>query len=104
MSVDAAYPHLETPPGQPARLSRIPRIRVVQIAMDYLAHAWSADEICRQYPHLKPSEVHSAMAYYFDHQEEMDREIQDEWEQIKTDRGELARSPFFMRMRAKGTL
>ena len=46
--------------------------------MDYLTHGWSPDEICRQYPYLKPAEVHSAMAFYFDHQSEIDQEIQAE--------------------------
>ncbi len=32
------YPPLETPAHQPAHLKRLPRIRVAQIAMDYLTH------------------------------------------------------------------
>ena len=30
------------------RLRRLPRIRVAQIVMDYLAYGWSVEEICRQ--------------------------------------------------------
>jgi len=73
-----AYPHIEKPDQQPARLRRLPRIRVAQIAMDYLAYGWSADEMCRQHPYLSLSEAHAAMAYYFDHQAEIDQEIKDE--------------------------
>jgi uncharacterized protein (DUF433 family) len=32
----------------------------------------SADEILTTLPHLKPSQVHSALAYYFDHKDEVD--------------------------------
>jgi uncharacterized protein (DUF433 family) len=35
--------------------------------MDYQVHGWSPDEMCRQYPYLRPAEVHADMAYYFDH-------------------------------------
>jgi len=83
MAVELTYPHIEMLPGEAPRLSRLPRIRVAQIAMDYLAHGWSVDEICRQHPHLTPAEVHSAMGYYFDHQSEIDEEIRTEWAQIE---------------------
>ena len=75
MTVATAYPHIEKVEGNPARLKRLPRIRVAQIAMDYLNHGWSADEVVLHYPHLKLAEVRSGMAYYFDHREEIDREI-----------------------------
>ena len=35
----------------------------------------SADEILTTLPHLKPSQVHSALAYYFDHQDEVDKDL-----------------------------
>ncbi len=44
----------------------------------YLGHGWSADQIAEQYPHLKLSEIHSAMAYYFDHPDEIHRTLEEE--------------------------
>jgi hypothetical protein len=41
MTIAVAYPHIEMPPDGVARLRRLPRIRVAQIVMDYLAHGWS---------------------------------------------------------------
>src|SRR5438552_2745993 len=78
MPIATTYPHIEKPERPPARLQRLPRIRVSQIVIDYLNHGWSADEIVIHYPHLRPAEVHSAMAYYFDHQAEIDAEIDTE--------------------------
>jgi uncharacterized protein (DUF433 family) len=103
MSVEVVYPHIEKDAGGTARLSRLPRIRVAQIVMDYLSHGWSADEICRQYPHLKPAEVHAALTYYFDHQQEIDQEIADELREIESS-ASAPRSPFFLRMRASGMI
>jgi len=99
-----SYPHIEKPKNQPARLQRLPRIRVAQIVMDYLAYGWSVEEICRQHLYLRPAEAHAAMGYYFDHQEEIDREITQEWEQVQTSITRVARSPFYTRMKARGLL
>lgn len=35
----------------------------------------TVDEILNTLSHLVPSQVHSALAYYFDHQEEIDNEL-----------------------------
>jgi hypothetical protein len=50
--------------------------------MDYLAHGWSAEEMCRQQRYLRPGEVHAAMGYCFDHLDEIDEEIRAEWRQV----------------------
>ncbi len=46
MPVEVTYPHIEKIEGASVRLTRLPRIRVAQIVIDYLNHGWSADEIC----------------------------------------------------------
>jgi uncharacterized protein (DUF433 family) len=51
------------------------RTKVVEIAMDKLAFAWDAEQIQAQYPHLRLAEIHAALAYYYDHQEDFDRQI-----------------------------
>ncbi len=104
MSVDATYPHIEKPAGESARLKRSPRVRVAQIAMDYLAYGWSPDEMCRQHPDLTKAEAHAAMAYYFDHQEEVDAEIRAEFRDAETARKESSDSPLRLRLQAKGFL
>ncbi|MEM9558384.1 MAG: DUF433 domain-containing protein [Acidobacteriota bacterium] len=77
--MSVSYPHLVVESDGSARLERIPRVRVAQLVMDQMAHGWSVDEICRQYPHLQPAEVHAAMLYYWDHRDAVDREIREEW-------------------------
>jgi hypothetical protein len=105
MTTKATYPHIEkTNAGEPARLQRLPRIRVAQIVMDYLAYGWSVEEMCRQHPELTPGEAHAAMAYYFDNQQEIDREISAEWELAEQAKTQSPPSPFFLRMHAKGLL
>jgi len=38
--------------GEPARLERFPRVRIVPIVMGYLAHGLSAEKMCRRHPCL----------------------------------------------------
>lgn len=79
MPVELAFPHIVKPPGEPARLEKHPRTRVAMIVADYLWRGWSAEEIVRQYPYLTPAEVHAALAYYFDHREEIEAELTAEY-------------------------
>ena len=104
MTAKVNYPHLKIEENQPPRLQRIPRVRVAQIVMDYLAYGWSVDEMCRQHPYLRLSEAHAAMAYYFDHEDEINAEISQEWEQVQQEKSAAAPSPFLVRMRLKGLL
>jgi hypothetical protein len=104
MALKLSYPHIEKAADQPAHLSRLPRVRVAQIAADYLAYGWSADEMCRQHPYLKPAEAHAAMAYYFDHQPEIEAEIRAELEAADRDHRLAEESPIRLRLRAKGLL
>jgi hypothetical protein len=103
MAVAVTYPHIEKD-GSPAHLQRLPRIRVSQIVVDYLNHGWSADEIVIHYPHLRLAEVHSALAYYFDHQPEIDGEIESEQRLIDLSRMNTQPSPVELRLRARGLL
>lgn len=81
VSRDLKYAHISIDDKGIAFLERLPRIRVAQIVADHLAHGWNAAEICREYPHLRPAEVHSAFAYYFDHVEGIEEEIERELEE-----------------------
>jgi uncharacterized protein (DUF433 family) len=49
--------------------------KVIEVVLDHVAHHWDADEIRRQHPHLSLAQIHSALVYYYDHQAEMDGEI-----------------------------
>ncbi|MCI0643092.1 MAG: DUF433 domain-containing protein [Gemmataceae bacterium] len=102
MSTNSEYPHIEKPEGKGARLKRLPRIRVSMIVSSYLAHGYSVDEMCRQFPHLQPAETHSAMAYYFEHQNEIDQELADELKAAQEGRKQQFASPVYQKLKAKG--
>jgi uncharacterized protein (DUF433 family) len=51
------------------------RIRIQDIVADHEYHGLSAEEIAREYPHLSLAQVYAALAYYFDHRDEIRRQM-----------------------------
>ena len=74
MSV-TAYRHIELDAQGVPHLAGT-RTKVVEIALERLAHHWDAEEIQRQHPDLTLAQIHSALAYYYDHQDQLDRDIE----------------------------
>ena len=104
MTSAVAYAHIVKENGQPARLEKHPRLRVSMVVSHYLAYGRSPDEICLHLPHLTPAEVYSAMAYYFDHQAEIDAEIQAELDQLDEEARTKPRSTIWMKLKANGLI
>ena len=52
------------------------RTKVIEIALDRIANHWDADEIHRQYPYLSLGQIHAALGYYHENQEECDQLIE----------------------------
>jgi uncharacterized protein (DUF433 family) len=51
--------------------------KVVEVVLDKVAYGWSPEEIHFQHPHLSLAQIHSALAYYYDHREKFDAEIEE---------------------------
>jgi uncharacterized protein (DUF433 family) len=98
-----AYPHIDvTADGVPYLTGT--QTKVIEVALDHLAHHWDADEIQRQHPHLSLGQIHSALAYYYDHQEEMDKAIEAQLQQVVAIKERLGESPLRLKLRALGRL
>ena len=70
-----AYAHIEIRNGVPYVEGT--QTKVVEVALDQIAHGWDAPQIHEQHPHLSLGQIHSALAYYHDHRSEVDREIEE---------------------------
>ena len=75
LSPQSTYPHITKPEDAPAFLTKHPRWRVAAIIAEHLAWGWSAEEIQRHHPYANLAEIYSAMAYYYDHPDEIEAEI-----------------------------
>ena len=97
----SGYPHIEQ--RSDGKLWLIgTQTKVIEVALDRLAHHWDADEIQRQHPHLTLGQIHSCLAYYHDHEEEMDRIIEEQIRAIEQFRGQQGDSVLRAKLKAKG--
>jgi len=81
-------------------------MKVIELVLDSRAYGWSPEELHFQHPYLTLGQIYSALAYYWDHQEELDRDI--EWrlktvDQIKQKQKQKP-SALEERLKAKGLL
>jgi uncharacterized protein (DUF433 family) len=49
---------------------------VSSVVMYILRHGMSGEELVRMFPHLTLAQVYDALSYYYDHQSEIDAEIE----------------------------
>jgi uncharacterized protein (DUF433 family) len=47
------------------------RVRVQDIVSDHERHGLSPEQIAREYPHVTLAQVHAALAYFYDHRDEV---------------------------------
>ncbi len=50
--------------------------KVEEVVLDKLAHNSTPEEMHEQYPHLSLGQIHAALSYYYEHQSEIDAEIE----------------------------
>ena len=50
--------------------------KVIEVVLDKMAHGSSPEEMHLQYPHLSLAQIHAALSYYYEHQANMDAEIE----------------------------
>lgn len=70
MQIAVSYPHLTIDDAGVARIGNT-RFKVLHLAGEHYYYGWTAEELLRQHPDLKPEEVYSALTYFYDHREEM---------------------------------
>src|SRR5687767_12308631 len=75
-------------------------MKVVELVMAQRAYGWSPEELHFQHPHLSLGQIHSALAYYWDHQDELDRDIERRSRLVDEIRSEVGFSPLAERLRA----
>jgi uncharacterized protein (DUF433 family) len=92
------YPHLAFD-LQGAPVIAGTTMKVVELVMAQRAHGWSPEELHFQFPHLALGQIHAALAYYWDHQEELDADIERRSRYAEQARQEAGPSPLAARLR-----
>jgi uncharacterized protein (DUF433 family) len=89
--------------------SRVPVIegtimKVAELILAQAAYGWSAEELREQFPYLTFGQIYSALAYYWDHREEMDSDIEGRVRKVDHIRNSMPESPLVKRLKGKGLI
>ena len=74
--------------------------KVVELVGELYAYGWSPAEMRFQHPHLTLGQIHSALAYYFDHREILDKDLERRIALGETLRQSTAEPPIVHRLRS----
>jgi uncharacterized protein (DUF433 family) len=77
-------------------------IKVIEIVLDHLAYGWTAETIQENHSNLSLAQVYAALAWYYDHQAEMDAEIDQQGDRLKALRAAVAPSALAQRALRRG--
>jgi uncharacterized protein (DUF433 family) len=75
-------------------------VKVIEVVLDHLAYGWSADAIHEQHPHLSLAEIHTALAFYYDHPAEFEAQIEKQTDELKILRAATGKSLLQTRLRS----
>ena len=79
-------------------------MKVVELVMAQKAYGWSLEELHFQHPYLNMSQIHSALAYYWEHKAELDADIEQRAEYAEAMRQKAGPSSLAKGLREKGLL
>jgi uncharacterized protein (DUF433 family) len=77
-------------------------MKVIELVLDQTAYGWSAEELRFQHPYLSLGQIHSALAYYWDHKEALDADIARRQERVAELRRTTPVSPLVARLKSQG--
>ena len=76
--------------------------KVVELVNEMYAYGWSPNEMALQHPHLSLGQIHSALAYYWDHKEEIDADLERRFQKAEELRRAAGPSPVVEKLRRSG--
>jgi uncharacterized protein (DUF433 family) len=81
-------------------------IKVIEVVLDKVAYGWSPEEIHREYSDsLSLAQIYAAFSYYYDHQAEIDAEIDRQVREYEEAWAKQGRdTPLHRKLRALGKL
>lgn len=59
------------------------RMKIIQLVQAHKAYGWSPEELYFQYPYLSLGQIYSALAYYWDHKDELDADILRRYDRVE---------------------
>ncbi len=79
-------------------------MKVIEIVLEKTAYGWSPEELHFQHPYLTLGQIYSALAYYWDHQDALDRDIERRLAFVNQTQQTIEQTPLIIRLKSKGLI
>ena len=79
-------------------------MKVIELVLEKMAHGSSPEELQFQHSYLTLGQIYSALAYYWDHQEELDRDIEQRLAAADQMQQATDASPLKVRLKQRGLI
>ncbi len=73
--------------------------KVIELVREVQTWGWSPEELCYQHAYLTLGQVHSALAYYWDHKEELDADLARRSDHVQRMQQDLTSTPVVVRLK-----
>jgi uncharacterized protein (DUF433 family) len=98
--VETRYEHIVlNPQGVPIVAGTT--MKVIELVLAQTAYGWSAEELHFQFPYLSLGQIHSALAYYWDHRDDLDQDIARRADAVDRMQGQTQTAALGARLRAR---
>jgi uncharacterized protein (DUF433 family) len=98
--VETRYEHIVLDDASVPRIAGT-TMKVIELVLERSAYGWSPEELHFQHPYLSLGQLHSALAYYWDHQDELDQGIAHRRERVEELRRTTPPVPLIARLKTQ---
>jgi uncharacterized protein (DUF433 family) len=79
-------------------------MKVIELVLEQQAYGWSPEELLFQHPYLTLGKIYSALAYYWDHRDSLDQDIEQRLQQVNSLKLRFSSSPMRSKLKAQGLI
>ncbi|MGF1460262.1 MAG: DUF433 domain-containing protein [Leptolyngbyaceae cyanobacterium] len=97
------YPHIGLAPQQVPIIAGT-TLKIVELVMAQRAYGWTPEEIQINHRYLSMGQIYAALAYYWDHREALDADIEQRDAYVANLEQQSPSSTFVARLRNQGLL
>ncbi|MCP4681453.1 MAG: DUF433 domain-containing protein [Desulfobacterales bacterium] len=102
-SAETKYEHIELDKAGIPIISGT-NMKVIELVLGKIAHGWSPEELHFQHPFLTLGQIYSALAYYCDHQKELDQDIDRRLEFVNKLQEKATQPSLITKLKSKGSI
>lgn len=103
MATATQYRHIQLDEQQVPVIAQT-TMKVIELVMAQRAYGWTPEEIHINHRYLTMAQIHSALAYYWDHKELLDQDIQRREDYARQIEAQAGESVFVARLKSQGLL